>query len=142
MANKSKAKGTKFETEVKNYINEHTILEADRLALSGADDQGDVVAKGKYHHDIVECKAHKKTTRKQIEEWREQAVVECENYTRANAGRLKNIATYPVLIVKEPGQALINAKVHSLDKMREDEEWIVQYLDEYFRFWQKDVYGR
>ena len=83
MGNKSKAKGTRVETKIRKYLEEHGFT-ARRQALAGCDDEGDLEA---YAPDslekmIIEVKAGKQTTapsRSQIEEWCRQAIVEAEN---------------------------------------------------------------
>lgn len=83
MANPSKQKGTRAETKVVRYLNDHGFV-ARRQALAGSNDPGDIEAYAPDSMDkiIIEVKAGKQTAaprRNQIEEWCRQAVVEGEN---------------------------------------------------------------
>ena len=77
--NKSKAKGTRAETAVVRYLLDHGI-QAERRALSGNEDKGDVKFWNKEGNPrILEVKAGKQTqnpNRTQLEEWLRQARVE------------------------------------------------------------------
>jgi hypothetical protein len=42
MANRAKQKGTSFETLIKRYLNDNGFVKADRTALKGGDDTGDI----------------------------------------------------------------------------------------------------
>lgn len=83
MANPSKQKGTRAETRVVRYLEDHGFI-ARRLALAGSNDPGDIEAYAPDSMDkiIIEVKYGKQTAaprRSQIEEWCRQAVVEGEN---------------------------------------------------------------
>lgn len=83
MGNPRKAKGTRAETKVVRYLEDHGFV-ARRLALAGSNDPGDIEAYAPDSTDkiIIEVKAGKQTAapnRTQIEEWCRQAVVEGEN---------------------------------------------------------------
>lgn len=80
MANPSKQKGTRAETKVVRYLEDHGFV-ARRQALAGSDDPGDIeaYAPGSTDKIIVEVKAGKQTAapnRSQIEEWCRQAWIE------------------------------------------------------------------
>lgn len=82
MANLSKAKGTRAETKVVNYLNDHG-LQARRKSLKGSKDEGDieVIAEG-FEPVTLEIKAGKMTSnpsRSQLNEWLKQAEVEAKN---------------------------------------------------------------
>jgi len=83
MANPSKQKGTRAETRVARYLEDHGFV-ARRLALAGSSDPGDIEAYAPDSMDkiIIEVKAGVQTkapSRSQIEEWCRQTVVETEN---------------------------------------------------------------
>lgn len=85
MANPSKAKGTRAETKVVNYL-KAAGLEAKRQPLSGNKDIGDVICnvsnKEFKKPFILEIKTGKQTenpSRSQLSEWMRQAEVEAEN---------------------------------------------------------------
>ena len=106
MGNPSKAKGTRAETKVVRYLEEHGFV-ARRQALAGSNDPGDIEA---YAPDstekiVIEVKAGKQTTapsRKQIEEWCRQALVEACNSESETA----------ILIVVRYHRALEDADVY------------------------------
>lgn len=126
--NKNKAKGTTFETSVKKGIIETGIYDADRAPMFGKGDQADVWATHK-NRDliyIIECKAYKKPSRALIEEWRKQAIKECNNYRQAHPD-VK--VCEPLLIVKAPGQSIKDAIVHYLPPL---DSWAMEYFDEFF----------
>lgn len=83
MSNPSKQKGTRAETRVVRYLEDHGFV-AHRQALAGSNDPGDIEA---YAPDstskiIIEVKTGKQTTaprRSQIEEWCRQTMLEGEN---------------------------------------------------------------
>lgn len=95
MVNKSKARGTSFETAVARWLrlalDEPTI---ERRALHGAHDMGDLY--GIYAHGLVgiaECKSYKRYGRADVEEWRRQTLAERDNAD----------ANFAVLVIHKPG---------------------------------------
>lgn len=81
MANKNKAKGTRAETAVVKFLKDSGIS-AQRRALTGSKDCGDIEVHTKGYDFIMEIKAGKQTSnpsRTQLEEWLRQAKVESEN---------------------------------------------------------------
>ncbi len=82
MSNPSKAKGTRAETKVKRYFNDHG-LRCERKALAGSDDEGDLRL---YLDDgtevTIEVKAGKQTinySRAKFNEWKQQTLAEAKN---------------------------------------------------------------
>jgi len=78
MSNKSKAKGTRAESAIVRYLNEHGI-KAERRALHGSADIGDILVGDDL---IIEVKAGQQTaapSRTQMIEWLNQTIVEGEN---------------------------------------------------------------
>ena len=81
MSNPSKKKGTAAETKVVNYLATFGI-EAERRALSGNADKGDIKVNYKGNELTLEVKTGKQTenpSRTQIEEWLRQTEVEAAN---------------------------------------------------------------
>ena len=82
MANPSKQKGTRAETAVVRFMQEHG-WEAERKALTGSEDHGDIKCRGPHTGwYTVEVKAGKQTAnpnRSQLEEWLRQSRVEADN---------------------------------------------------------------
>lgn len=95
MANRSKGKGTEFETRCVHFLRKR--LNDDRIerrALHGAHDMGDIFnifAHG--HEGIAECKDYREFGPADLAKWREQTVAE-----RGNAD-----ADFTLLIVHERG---------------------------------------
>ena len=82
MSNPSKAKGTRAETKVKRYFNDHG-LRCERKALAGSDDEGDLRL---YLDDgtevAIEVKAGRQTgnyNRTALNEWKGQTLKESIN---------------------------------------------------------------
>lgn len=94
MGNRNKAKGTAFETLVKNYLNNKGFKNARRAVLEGAEDKGDI--HGIHHRSTgwqvcVQCKNQRSFD---LSGWL--------NATVEQAGRLGD--AHPVLVVKRPGK--------------------------------------
>lgn len=138
MANPSKDKGTRFETEVVKYLWAHGQPDARRAALAGSRDQGDLHGivgnlPAKWP-GIVECKAYKEwpTARAVMAAFKTQTFAE-----RANAG-----AVFALLVVKRPhhktGEADAYTTLHGLAAMRgkrqladePDDIWVRMSLDD------------
>lgn len=121
MANPNKAKGTRAETAVVRFLNEYDGVHAQRRALSGSNDCGDVeVTTARGLHVVLEVKTGKQTanpSRTQLEEWLRQARVESEN---------SGLPCY--LVVVRYRRKLCDADVYT-DITRQH-----LYLDEFARF--------
>lgn len=123
MSNPSKQKGTTFETACVKLFTKAG-LKASRLALSGNKDQGDVeVVLENDRCWVVECKCLKSWSRGDIEKWRQQAIVERQNYANTHLERV----CYPCLIVSVHGSSNDNSYVHIMD----NKGWIQMYMDEF-----------
>ena len=84
---KQRAKGTMFETAVAQFLRENGFPYAERRALSGPQDKGDLTGMPGL---VVECKNHKELS---LSEWLRETEVE-----RVNAG-----ADYGILVAKRRG---------------------------------------
>ena len=84
---KQRAKGTMFETAVAQFLRENGFPYAERRALSGPQDKGDLTGMPGL---VVECKNHKELS---LSEWLRETEVE-----RQNAD-----ADFGVLVVKRRG---------------------------------------
>lgn len=94
MGNKHKAKGTAFETLIKDYLISKDFTHARRAVLAGENDTGDihgVTQRITFREVCFQCKNQKKWD---LSGWLEA--------TLEQARRLKN--ALPVLIVKRPGK--------------------------------------
>ena len=85
---RNKQKGTAFETLVVRYLAEHGFPHAERRALAGTYDRGDITGTPGL---VWECKNHKTLS---FSEWLEEASVE-----RANAS-----ADYGIVVAKRRGK--------------------------------------
>jgi len=90
--NKSKVKGTSAETAVVNFLREHGFPHAERRALTGANDQGDVSG---CIGLAIEIKNHKEY---KFPKWIKETQIEKEN---ANAD-------FGILVVKPNGVGVSN----------------------------------
>lgn len=81
MTNRSKAKGTKFESQCARWLTERLGYPVERRALHGNRDVGDLawLVGGGGARGIVECKAVKAVTTANVAEWRMQTVAERDN---------------------------------------------------------------
>ena len=95
MANRSKAKGSSFESQCVSYLRERLGQEQiERRALHGSRDMGDVYnLRADDATGIVECKNVVRYGPADVEKWREQTVAE-----RKNAG-----ADFALLVIHRPG---------------------------------------
>ena len=98
----NKRKGTLFETELENYLNEAGVT-ARRLPRAGTKDLGDVSITIKNFAIVIEAKNVKK---QEMGEFLRQALVESDNY-EAKYG----VATVPVVITKTRGKGAGEARV-------------------------------
>lgn len=125
---KSKAIGTRAETKVKRYFNDHGIR-CERKALAGSADEGDLrlfIPDGS--EVTVEVKAGKQTAnynRTQLDDWKRQTLVECIN---SNCPAILIVVRYrrsfedsEVWIPNLPGK---NGKI---------KPWSMTYIDEFVK---------
>lgn len=116
--NKSKAKGTRAETRVVRYL-AALGLHAERRALSGSQDNGDIKVIASDTEMTVEVKAGKQTenpSRSQIEEWLRQTRTEAANASCSGA-----------LVVVRYRRSLDDAEVY----IPEGDDVTFCYLDEF-----------
>ena len=110
MANPSKAKGTAFETAVVDYLRSHGQPHAERRALSGGKDKGDVTG---VPGAMIECKNEKTVT---LGAYADEVKVQT-----ANAG-----ASLGVAVVKRrnrgPGDAYVLMSLSQFVEMIADDE--------------------
>lgn len=122
MANPSKAKGTRAETRVVQYLKCHSIF-AERKALAGSADQGDLRIITKDGKEITaEVKTGKQThnySRKDFETWKEQTIIEGIN-SRCPS----------VLIIVRYRRCITDAEVWLPNKTT---GWTMMYLNEFVK---------
>ena len=93
--NKSKQKGTRYESEVVEFLRYNGFPYAERRALSGAQDKGDISGVLDW---VLECKNHKEIS---LSEFVDEAITE-----RENAG-----AKYGAAIVKRARRGVAESYV-------------------------------
>lgn len=133
MANKNKAKGTRAETRVVNYLNDHG-LKASRKVLKGNKDEGDVdVVLSNGVHITIEVKAGKQTanpSRAQLNEWINQCKVEGSN---------SNTVCYLVIVRYQ--RRIEDAEVYLTSSNYMHEEYRMTHLDTFIRMLEFYQYG-
>lgn len=128
MANPSKAKGTRAETNVVLYLNSHG-LRAERRPLAGSADQGDLrVIMPDGTEVTAEVKAGKQTQnypRSKVEDWRRQTLVEAEN----------SGCEMSMLIIVRYMRRLRDTEIWLPNSQWFGEEgWTMMYIDEFTRW--------
>lgn len=130
MANRSKAKGTRAETAVVNYLNEHGI-KAERRALSGSEDKGDIkLVLPNGTKGIAEVKTGQQTfnpNRTQLKFWKDQTMVE-----KMNASMAEKDIEFAILVVVRYRRKLEDADVWMQFFDNDGKEhWCHEYLDNF-----------
>lgn len=104
MSSASKAKGTRFESAVRDYLREalHD-TGIDRRVLHGTQDMGDIYGIRSHGCDVIaECKAHRDVTPALVARWRDETLRE-----RGNAD-----ADAAVLVVKRARRGIPESECH------------------------------
>lgn len=108
MTNKSKAKGTRGETRVVNYLRKHG-FDAKRIALHGSKDMGDIeVGTGSHILEVKAGNQAKNVSRKKLEEWRSQTLAEEANQREVTGSPIISC----LLIILPPGKPLKDCLVY------------------------------
>lgn len=130
MANPSKAKGTRAETNVKLYLNSRGIY-AERKPLAGSADEGDLCVILPDGTEVTaEVKAGKQTQnypRSRIEDWKRQTLVESDN----------SGCPMSMLVIVRYKRRLSDAEVWLPNHQWLDVNnpgWTMMYLDEFARW--------
>jgi hypothetical protein len=104
MSSANKARGTRYETELVEMLN-NKLFEAQRLARAGAKDEGDVEVRLRDNlRLVIEAKNHKSLA---LADWLKQADVEADNREE----KLGNAACIPVVFAKRRGKNAANSYV-------------------------------
>ena len=111
MSTYNKQKGTKFESDVVNFLRRLGHF-AERLARAGSKDQGDIVTIIAGRTYILECKNHKSINLPQF--WAE-AQIEASNYAKARG-----------LSVEPPAFVIVKRRNASVEQA-----WVVQSLEKW-----------
>lgn len=102
MSAANKAKGTRFETDIVDWIRDNApLLRAERLPRAGAKDEGDVAVTFPSGVLVVEAKNHKEFA---FADWLRQAREEVVNYVTKR--RIDPASAFPLVVVKRRGKSI------------------------------------
>lgn len=102
MSAANKAKGTRFETDIVDWIRDNApLLRAERLPRAGAKDEGDVAITFPSGVLVVEAKNHKAWS---LSDWVRQARDEVVNYVAKR--RIPPASAFPLVVVKRRGKSI------------------------------------
>lgn len=103
-----KARGAGFETDTKDWFRGKG-YDAERLARTGAKDEGDVVVRADFFGGIgiLECKAPGKGNAISLSGWTKEAQTEATNY--AQARQIERSEVLPAVIIKARGKSIDDA---------------------------------
>lgn len=117
MTNASKAKGSRFEREVLDFIRGRH-QKAERLALVGEKDEGDLAHPSGPWTFILEAKNEKKID---LARYANEATREAHNYSAARGG----VPTLPAAVISRPRRGVDESYVLiPLDRFLDLTEWI------------------
>ena len=104
-----KARGATFETDTKDYF--RTLgYDAERLARTGAKDEGDVVVRADFlgaSIGIIECKAPGAGNAINLSGWQKESQVEATHYAEARG--IDRRAILPAIVIKARGKAIADS---------------------------------
>lgn len=100
-----KARGATFETDLRNYFR-RIGLDSERLARTGARDEGDVVVRKDFigHLGVIEAKAPGQSGRIDLSGWTKEAQVEAQNYSEARG--IERASVLPAVVIKARGKSI------------------------------------
>ena len=103
-----KARGATFESDIRDWFRANG-YDAERLARTGARDEGDVVVRSDFHGSIgiIECKAPGAGNKVDLSGWSKEAQVEAQHY--AEARELEREKIIAALVIKARGKSIADA---------------------------------
>ena len=104
-----KARGATFETDTKDYFR-NLGFDAERLARTGAKDEGDVVVRADFlgaSIGIIECKAPGAGNAIDLSGWQKESQVEATHYAEARG--IERGSILPAVIIKARGRAIADS---------------------------------
>jgi len=103
-----KARGATFETDIRDWFRNNG-YDAERLARTGAKDEGDVAVRADFLGSIgvIECKAPGAGNAIDLSGWTKEAQTEATHYAEARG--IKRDAVLPALVIKARGKAIEDA---------------------------------
>jgi glycine cleavage system aminomethyltransferase T len=103
-----KARGATFESDIRDWFRANG-YDAERLARTGARDEGDVVVRSDFLGSIgiIECKAPGAGNKVDLSGWSKEAQVEAQHY--AEARELEREKIIAALVIKARGKSIADA---------------------------------
>jgi hypothetical protein len=100
-----KARGATYETDIRDWFRANG-YDSERLARTGAKDEGDVVVRSGFlgRIGVIECKAPGAGNAIDLSGWSREAQVEAKNYAASRG--LGERATLAVLLIKARGKSI------------------------------------
>ncbi len=105
-----KARGATFETDIRNFARSQG-YDAERLARTGAKDEGDVVIRADFLGGIgiLEAKAPGSTGKIDLSGWTREAQAEAQHY--ADAREIDRSSILAAVVIKARGKSIADAYV-------------------------------
>jgi len=105
-----KARGANFETDIRDYFRSNG-YDAERLARTGARDEGDIVVRSDFLGSIgvLECKAPGASNRIDLSGWTKEAQLEGKHYAEARS--IEPECILPAVVIKARGKAIADSYV-------------------------------
>lgn len=103
-----KQRGATFETDLRDYFRRNG-LDAERLARTGARDEGDIAIRADFLGSIgvIEAKAPGQSGRIDLSGWTKEAQLEATHYSQARG--IDRKAVLPAVIIKARGKSISDA---------------------------------
>lgn len=103
-----KARGATFETDIRDWFRANG-YDSERLARTGARDEGDVVVRSDFLGSIgvIECKAPGAGNKIDLSGWTKEAQLESKHYAEARG--LDESQVLPSLIIKARGKSIADS---------------------------------
>jgi len=103
-----KARGATFESDIRDWFRANG-YDAERLARTGARDEGDVVVRSDFLGSIgvIECKAPGAGNAIDLSGWTKEAQLESKHY--ADARGIEHSQVLPVVLIKARGKSIADS---------------------------------
>jgi hypothetical protein len=103
-----KARGATFETDIRDWFRANG-YDSERLARTGAKDEGDVVVRSDFLGSIgvIECKAPGAGNAIDLSGWTKEAQLESKHY--ADARGIEHSQVLPVVLIKARGKSIADS---------------------------------
>ena len=103
-----KARGATFETELRDYFR-RIGLDSERLARTGARDEGDVVVRSDFlgFIGVIEAKAPGQSGRIDLSGWTKEAQIEATHYSEARG--IQRTSILPAVVIKARGKSIADS---------------------------------